>query len=251
MKVIAVIPARYESTRLPGKPLLKIQGSTIVQMVYERASDAELLDDVIVATDDQRIYDHVLSIGGKVVMTGKEHQTGTDRIAEVVRKMDADVVVNVQGDEPLITPAVIESILPPFSEDEAVQMSTICTPITETEELFNPNVVKVVTDRMGNAIYFSRCPIPYFKSPGMPERFTVKPEMLGNWRRHVGLYAYRRAFLLQFSRMAPGSLEMMEGLEQLRALEHGARIRVVESSYKGVGIDTHDDYMKLKQYLGD
>ena len=251
MKVVAVIPARYESTRLPGKPLLKIQSKTIVQMVYERASESTMLQDVIVATDDRRIFDHVESFGGRVVMTASDHQTGTDRIAEVVADVDADVVVNVQGDEPLINKGVIESVLPPFEEDPLVQMTTLCTHLTDPDDLFNPNIVKVVCDRNGNAIYFSRSPIPYRKTPEMKRHFEVAYEELDPWFRHVGLYAYRRDFLISFSRMEQGILERLEGLEQLRALEHGARIRVIQGNYKGVGIDTHEDYMKLKTFLGE
>lgn len=251
MKVIAVIPARYASTRLPGKPLLKIRDKTIVQMVYERTTESARLDDVIVATDDERIRDHVADFGGHVVMTSKEHATGTDRIAEVVRDLDAEIVVNVQGDEPLITHRVIESILPPFERDPAVQMTTIRTEITDRRDLFNPNVVKVVTDQNGNAIYFSRSPIPFRKNPQMALFFDVSYEDVTKWYRHVGLYAYRKHFLSDFSQMEAGVLEQLEGLEQLRALEHGARIHVVDSQYAGVGIDTHEDYIRLKEFLGD
>ncbi len=251
MKVIAVIPARYESTRLPGKPLLKIRDKTIVQMVYERTSESTMLDEVLVATDDERICDHVMSFGGQAVMTSREHATGTDRIAEAVSGIDADVVVNVQGDEPLITHRVIESILPPFQQDPDVQMTTIRTEITDRRDLFNPNVVKVVTDRNGNAIYFSRSPIPFRKTPQMALFFDVSYEEVTQWYRHVGLYAYRKRFLTAFSQMEAGVLEKLEGLEQLRALEHGARIHVVDSQYTGVGIDTHEDYIRLKDFLGD
>ncbi|PJB82414.1 MAG: 3-deoxy-manno-octulosonate cytidylyltransferase [Acidobacteria bacterium CG_4_9_14_3_um_filter_49_7] len=251
MKVKAIIPARYESSRLAGKPLLKIKDKTIIQMVYERTMSSSLLDDVVVATDDQRIFDHVLSFGGQAVMTSRKHQSGTDRIAEVARSLDVDVVVNVQGDEPLITNKVIDALIRPFREDPELKMSTVMARIADKRELFNPNVVKVVCDRRGNAVYFSRSPIPFRKSPNMAIEFDVKNEEMGHWFKHVGIYGYRRSFLLDFARMEKGALENIEGLEQLRALEHGIRIHVEKTDYSGIGIDTNEDYLQLKALLGD
>jgi len=251
MKVNAIIPARYESSRLAGKPLLKIKDKTIIEMVYERTCSSSLLDDVVVATDDRRIFDHVLSFGGKVVMTSSEHRSGTDRIAEVAKGLDADVIVNVQGDEPLITNKVINALIRPFRDDPELKMSTVMARIADKRELFNPNVVKVVCDRAGDAIYFSRSPIPFRKSPEMALEFEVKNEEMGHWFKHVGIYGYKRDFLLAFSQMDEGMLESIEGLEQLRALENGVRIHVEETNYSGIGIDTNEDYLQLKELLGD
>ncbi|NOZ12849.1 MAG: 3-deoxy-manno-octulosonate cytidylyltransferase [Acidobacteria bacterium] len=251
MKVNAIIPARYESSRLAGKPLLKIKDQTIIQMVYERTRSSSLLEDVVVATDDSRIFDHVISFGGKAVMTSTEHRSGTDRIAEVAEGLDADVIVNVQGDEPLITNKVIDALIRPFQRDSKLQMSTVMARIMDKRELFNPNVVKVVSDGNGNAIYFSRSPIPFRKSPGMNLKFDVKNDEMGHWFKHVGIYGYKREFLLAFARMKEGMLEKIEGLEQLRALENGVRIHVEQTDYSGIGIDTNEDYLQLKALLGD
>ena len=251
MKVKAIIPARYESSRLAGKPLLRIKDTSIIQMVYQRTMSSALLDDVIVATDDQRIYDHVASFGGKVMMTSPDHESGTDRIAEVARQLDADVIVNVQGDEPLITNRVIDALIRPFTENPGLKMSTVMARISDKRELFNPNVVKVVCDGNGDAIYFSRSPIPYRKSRTMTLPFEIENEELGVWFKHVGIYGYKRSFLLEFAGMPAGTLEKMEGLEQLRALENGIRIHVEKTDYSGIGIDTNEDYLQLKALLGD
>ncbi len=251
MKVKAIIPARYESSRLAGKPLLRIKDKTIIQMVYERSMSSSLLDEVVVATDDRRIFDHVVSFGGNVVMTSPEHHSGTDRIAEVARGLDADVVVNVQGDEPLITNRVIDALIRPFRDDPALKMSTVMARITDKRELFNPNVVKVVCNGNGDAIYFSRSAIPFRKSKEMTLPFEIRNEELGHWFKHVGIYGYKRSFLLEFAKMEEGTLERIEGLEQLRALENGVRIHVEKTDYSGIGIDTNEDYLQLKSLLGD
>ena len=231
--------------------MLKIKDKTIIQMVYERTMSSSLLDDVVVATDDQRIFEHVLSFGGQAVMTSREHQSGTDRIAEVAEELDADVIVNVQGDEPLITNKVIDALVKPFSRDPALKMSTVMARIADKREIFNPNVVKVVCDARGNAIYFSRSPIPFRKSPSMAFESDLGNEEMGDWFKHVGIYGYRKSFLLEFARMKVGRLERIEGLEQLRALEHGIRIHVEKTDYSGIGIDTNEDYLQLKALLGD
>ncbi len=251
MKVCAIIPARYGSTRLPGKPLLKIKGKTIVQLVYEQCGKVKSLESVIVATDDQRIYNEVVSFGGECVMTSSHHKSGTDRIAEVAEKLDVDVVVNVQGDEPLISPVAIESAIKPFFDNAEIIMTTLKTKIHSEEELFNPNVVKVVCDKFGFALYFSRFPIPYRKHKEMDFRYPVEDGEVTGYFKHIGLYAYKRDFLLKLSKMNSTFLEETEGLEQLRVLENGYKIFVVETEYESLGIDTMDDYLKLKKKLGE
>jgi len=239
--VVVVIPARYESTRLPGKPLADLQGKPMIQRVYERAARAEGIERVVVATDDARIRRAVETFGGDVVMTSSSHKTGTDRIAEASSELDADLIVNVQGDLPLLDPEVVSKAVAPLLVDESFHMSTLKTPIRSVEELENPNVVKVVTDRDGAALYFTRSPVPYWRD-GVPEG-----EILAY--RHIGLYVYRRDFLLTFSRLAATRLEQAESLEQLRALEWGFRIRVVEIETASVEVDTPVDLEKARALL--
>ncbi len=248
--VVGIIPARYTSVRFPGKVLALLWGKPIVQHVYERAKKAKTLNDVIVATDDERVMRAVESFGGKCVMTSPEHPSGTDRIAEVARQLDCDVVVNIQGDEPLIAPEAIDAAVQPFFTDPTIKMTTLATPIVDEGEYINPNVVKVVVDRDSFALYFSRSPLPFFRPKGkmsesphfnLPEDAPVRP------LRHIGLYAYRREFLLQFAQWSPTDLERSEGLEQLRALEHGVRIKVVLTSYRSVGVDTPEDLERLEK----
>lgn len=237
MKIVGIIPARYGSVRFPGKALVDLCGKPMIQHVYERTSQVSLFQQVIVATDDIRIQQAVLDFGGNVSMTSRHHATGTDRIAEVARDLTADIVVNVQGDEPLIQPAMIEQAIQPLLDKPEVTISTLKHKITSPEELFNPNVVKVITDSSHQALYFSRSPIPYIKGKDMWNKgfydFT--------FYRHVGLYAYRQEFLLTFIDLPHTPLEIVEGLEQLRALEHGYAINVVETSYESIGIDTPED----------
>ncbi|BBB32573.1 3-deoxy-manno-octulosonate cytidylyltransferase [Thermotomaculum hydrothermale] len=251
MKVYAIIPSRYASTRLPGKPLLKIKGKSIIQMVYEQCKKVDLLEDVIVATGDERIFNEVKSFGGKCVMTSNKHKSGTDRIAEVALKIDADVIVNVQGDEPLIKPESIESAIKPFLEDGSIVMTTLKTKIKSKEELFNPNVVKVVCDKNNFALYFSRLPIPYKKTKEMGYPFPLSETEYSNYFKHTGLYAYKRDFLIKLSKMEMTFLEKTEGLEQLRVLENGYRIFVVETEFDSLGVDTMEDYLNLKKILGE
>ena len=230
MKVLCIIPARYASTRLPGKPLREIAGKPMIVRVYERALQARFVQDVVVATDDERIRTVVEAHGGHAVMTGADHATGTDRLAEVAaQRPDCDLIINVQGDEPLIEPSVIDALVEPFLADDRLAMATAKTEITDEEEQENPNNVKVITDKSGNALYFSRARIPYARVPG------------AKVYKHIGIYAYRRDFLLAYARMAQTPLELSESLEQLRALENGHRIRVIETDAVFIGVDTEED----------
>lgn len=230
MKVLCIIPARYASTRLPGKPLRDIAGKPMIVRVYERATGAQRVHEVVVATDDERIRAAVEEHGGNAVMTRADHATGTDRLAEVAaQRPDCDLIINVQGDEPLIDPAVIDALVAPFEHDAALMMATAKTEITDAAEMENPNNVKVVADHTGNALYFSRARIPYARNAG------------AKVYKHIGIYAYRRDFLLAYAKMAQTELECSESLEQLRALENGYRIRVVETDAVFIGVDTEED----------
>ena len=231
MKVLCVIPARYASTRLPGKPLALIAGKPMIQHVYERACHAVLPQEVVVATDSKIVADVVKEFGGKVMMTSPDHPSGTDRLAEVALSYpDIDVIVNVQGDEPMIPPEVIDRLAQAFADDNDLNMATLKTLMGE-EDYNNPNAVKVVTDQNGYALYFSRSLLPYPRN--RKADFKVY--------KHVGIYAYRRSFLLSYAAYEPTPLEQIEGLEQLRVLENGQRIKVLESKFQGIGIDTQED----------
>ncbi len=236
MKIVGIIPSRYASTRLAGKPLKDICGKTMVQRVYEQSERASNVDQVIVATDDQRIYDTVKSFGGDVVMTSKDHQTGTDRLAEAVKNIDADIVVNIQGDEPLIDPQMIDQAVSPLIKDNSIRMSTLKKKINSQEEIASPHVVKVVTDKDNFALYFSRAAIPY------PRNNTEI-----DYYKHIGLYVYRKEFLLEYAKMDSTSLEEQESLEQLRVLENGYKIKVVETEYQAIGVDTPEDLEKVRR----
>jgi len=247
MTVIGIIPARYGSTRFPGKALADIDGKPMIQHVYERACQVSLFHKVIVATDDDRIQQAVLKFDGHVRMTSSAHHTGTDRIAEVARNLNADIVVNVQGDEPLIQPDMIAEAVHPLLEDPDVSIGTLKHRISTPDELFDPNVVKVVTDPHNRALYFSRSPIPYVKGEDMRS---------GGFRshtffRHIGLYAFRRDFLLHFVTLPQTPLEQVEGLEQLRALEHGYRITAVETLHESIGVDTPEDVGKVIKLISE
>jgi 3-deoxy-manno-octulosonate cytidylyltransferase (CMP-KDO synthetase) len=240
VSAVAVIPARYHSTRLPGKALADIAGRPMIEHVYRRAAAARSVGAVIVATDDERIASAVRGFGGDVRMTDASHQSGTDRLAEVAATLDADLIVNVQGDEPLIEPAMIDEAVGAFAGDPALQMSSLRRRMPAGDpDLTNPNVTKVVVDREGYALYFSRAPIPFVR-PGSPPAPA--------WR-HVGLYVYRRDCLLRLAALPPTALEQSEALEQLRALEHGIRIKVVETVYDSIGVDTPDDLDRVRQRL--
>mgnify|MGYP003289251484 FL=1 len=231
MKVLCVIPARYASTRLPGKPLSMIAGKPMIQHVYERACQAQLPNEVVVATDNELVEKAVLDFGGKAVMTSPDHPSGTDRLAEVALMYpDVDVIVNVQGDEPMIPPEVIDRLAEAFNGDADLNMATMKV-VMDEDDYENPAAVKVVTDQQGYALYFSRSLMPYPRNK--PEGFKVF--------KHVGIYAYRRNFLLKYAALAPTPLEKAESLEQLRALENGYKIKVLESDFQGIGVDTPED----------
>lgn len=243
LRFVAIIPARYASTRFPGKPLVDIGGKTMIQRVYDQVS--KVINDVYVATDDERIFDKVRSFGGKVIMTSDAHRSGTDRCYEAFTKLDDwfDVVINVQGDEPFIQPEQIEALKNCFADDET-QIATLVKKITDkdgVEVLFNPNTPKVVIDKQNNALYFSRSPIPYKR--GSDEKNWMAEH---DYYKHVGVYAYRSEVLSQIVQMPPSKLELAESLEQLRWLENGLKIKAGFTDVETVGIDTPEDLEKIK-----
>jgi 3-deoxy-manno-octulosonate cytidylyltransferase (CMP-KDO synthetase) len=246
MKTAIVIPARYASKRLPGKPLLRQTGKYLVQHVYERACLARRASQVLIATDDSRIVAAAKSFGGQAVLTRRDHRSGTDRVAEVAQNLDADVIINLQGDEPLVDPAAVD-LLPELLTQ--AEMATLAVPIKSVEQWHNPNCVKVVCDDAGRALYFSRSPIPYAptacvsRSLGACARETQAVWFL----QHLGLYAYRRPFLLQLASQPPQPLEELEKLEQLRALSLGHRIQVGLVRQAAIGVDTYDDYLRFAE----
>ncbi|MBI4355715.1 MAG: 3-deoxy-manno-octulosonate cytidylyltransferase [Candidatus Omnitrophica bacterium] len=242
MSVLGVIPARYGSTRLPAKPLAMIGGQSLIRRVYEQAKQAKRLTRLVVATDDQRIVEAVQQFGGTAVMTRQDHASGTDRVAEVARSQaDAQLVINIQGDEPLMRPEMIDRLVDAMEKEATVPMGTLMTLVKDPAALNNPNVVKVIVDRQGFALYFSRSAIPYQrKVEGQPVYY-----------KHLGIYAFRRDFLLKFTQLPPTKLEQAESLEQLRALEHGYRIKVVETSFDTVSVDTADDVKQVEKLLGE
>lgn len=242
MNVLAVIPARYASTRFPGKPLTSIAGKTMIERVWERARRASLVSKTVVATDDERIAEAVRSFGGEAVRTRGDHRSGTERVAEVAAaNPDAEIVVNVQGDMPLIEPAAIDAAIEAVNADEEVKLGTLAVAITNPADIMDPNIVKTVLDFDGNALYFSRAPIPWVRDRGGP----VHAKHL----KHVGLYVFRREALMEFATFPQGDLERIEQLEQLRWLENGYRIRVAETEYKTVEVDTPEDVKKVEQLL--
>jgi 3-deoxy-manno-octulosonate cytidylyltransferase (CMP-KDO synthetase) len=236
-KILGVIPARFASTRFPGKVLAPIAGKTMLQHVYERASRCTYLTSVIIATDDDRVCTVARNFGARVRMTRSDHLSGTDRAAEVASAENAEIIVNIQGDEPLIDPAAIDAAILPMVHEPDLVMGTLKKRIEDPREITDPNVVKVVTDRAGDAIYFSRYAIPFEreKSAGTP------------YFKHIGLYVYSRDFLLAYSTLPVGPLETAERLEQLRALENGYRIRVVETEYESLGVDTPEDLERVSR----
>lgn len=239
---IAIIPARFASTRLPGKPLVDIAGKPMVVRVCERAAAASTVDRVIVATDDERIAAAARAEGFEAVMTSSRHKTGTDRLAEVAATLDADLIVNVQGDEPMLPASTIDAAVEALVADAGVPCCTTCEYVEELGEYRDPNVVKVVLRTDGRALYFSRAAIPYPRAAATPDGTVHADDIdLSNVRRHTGLYVYRREFLLEFARLTPTPLEEMEKLEQLRILEHGYDIRVVEVDEPSIGVDTQRD----------
>jgi 3-deoxy-manno-octulosonate cytidylyltransferase (CMP-KDO synthetase) len=237
MKTAIVIPARYASSRLPAKPLLRDTGKYLIQHVYERACQSKA-DAVIVATDDARIFDAVKSFGGNVMMTRADHPSGTDRVAEVAEGLDADLIVNVQGDEPMIEPGTLDLLAALLERDHDAPMATLAVPIATSEQWRDPNCVKVVCDKLGRALYFSRSPIPYVRD-GQPDFATRR------FLQHLGLYAYRRQFLLELAKLPPEPLEETEKLEQLRVLALGRRIQVGVVAHAHRGVDTPADYARF------
>jgi 3-deoxy-manno-octulosonate cytidylyltransferase (CMP-KDO synthetase) len=256
-RVLGVIPARYASTRFPGKPLAPLGDKSIVEQVWGRARQAQRIDRLVVATDDRRIVDACESFGAEVLLTDPAHPSGTDRVAEVVERLgnDHDVILNIQGDEPLITPSSLDRLAAAFDRGPQVEMATLAEPIDELADLFDPNVVKVVSARDGRALYFSRAPIPYHR--GSQEKLATdfrralaaRPDGLAGYRRHQGIYAYRRETLLSFSRLEQSPLELDEGLEQLRALEAGISIVVIDSDFRSQGVDTPEDLERVARIL--
>ena len=253
MKVSAIIPARYGSTRFEGKPLADILGKPMIQHVYEGVSQSKLIDEVIVATDDQRILEAVQKFGGRVVLTSPDHLTGTDRVAEVAQKLRSEIIVNVQGDEPLIKGPTIDKAIGPLFKDDSLPMSTLMTRIEEVKDWLNPHIVKVVIDQKGFALYFSRSPIPFPRELHI-ERigsnpFGTKRPLPKRIFKHIGVYVYRRGFLLRFSKMKPTPLEKLEKLEQLRALENGYRIKITAVDYEPISVDTPEDIQNVVFFL--
>ena len=237
MSITAIIPARYGSMRFPGKPLARETGKYLIEHVYEQVSKAKSLDSVLIATDDVRIAEACESFGGAYEMTRADHQCGSDRLAEVVeRRSDIDLIVNVQGDEPEIDPESIDILVELIRHDESVDMATLCAIIEQEREVSDPNVVKVVLDNNNHALYFSRSTIPYNRDGG---------QWQGMYRKHLGIYAYRREALLKFSKLSQTPLELVEKLEQLRALENGFTIAVGEVEHTAVGIDTPEQYSEF------
>jgi 3-deoxy-manno-octulosonate cytidylyltransferase (CMP-KDO synthetase) len=272
MTAIVIIPARYASTRFPGKPLSLLRGKTLIQHVYENSRGAHLIDDVIVATDSEAILEKVLSFGGKAVMTSRSHPSGTDRIAEVAASLDYDIIVNVQADEPLILPQMIDDVIT-LLKDERASIGTLIKRITDPKEVTDPNVVKVVFGEEGFALYFSRSPIPYHRDEwklvskeqransreqrvksknlrGIFELRTLSSKLQAfHCYKHIGIYSYRREALLSLSRMEPTELEKMEKLEQLRALEKGMKIKIKETFFETHGVDTPEDLERVEKCL--
>jgi 3-deoxy-manno-octulosonate cytidylyltransferase (CMP-KDO synthetase) len=239
-KVAVVIPARYASTRLPGKPLLPIAGKPLLQHVWERCQRAQGIEAVIVATDDERIAHAAVVFGAEVMMTSPKHRSGTDRIAEVAKKLRGVThLINVQGDEPLVDPRLVSELAAAMIADRKIEMITAASTFEEEAEVANPNAVKVVVSQRGEALYFSRSPIPYLRGDG--QRPT--------WHRHLGIYGYTAKFLLRFVKWKPSPLEMAESLEQLRALENGARIRVIPAAQAAAGVDTPEDVAVVERLL--
>lgn len=254
-RIVGLIPARLASTRLPRKVLLDIAGKPMVQHVYERACAAQALSEVIVATDNDEVFAAVTAFGGRVVMTSPDHASGTDRLAEVARGLDCDLIVNIQGDEPLIPAPIIDAAVAPFLTEPGLRLGTIATPITAVAEHLEPSAVKVVVDQRGFALYFSRCPIPYFRlDPGVElsaDAPRVHPKSGLAPLKHIGLYVYTRETLLWMAGLDRTPLEITESLEQLRALENGCPIRVVKVDYSPIGVDTPEDLERVRELMAE
>lgn len=254
-QVFAIIPARLSSTRLPGKLLLPLAGKPLILYTLEQAKKAENVTRVIVATDDEQILNAVLENGGDAVLTDKNHQSGSDRIAEVARELpENSIIVNVQGDEPMISPRTIEKAVAAILKDERVDIATTCETISNFRDVLSQNVVKVVIDENDFALYFSRSPVPFLrdaakKHDSLENALQNEPELISLFRKHTGLYVYRREYLLKFTELPQSVLEKAESLEQLRALENGAKIKVVETGETSIGVDTVEDFERVRRIL--
>ena len=250
LAIVAIIPARFGSTRLPGKPLSQINGKPMVQHVWERVREARSVDRVLVATDDERIAAVVRGFGGEAAMTSSAHATGTDRLAEAAAATDAEIIVNVQGDEPMLDPGFIDGAVAPLLAEAGLPMSTVSLPLTDVEEMLSSAVVKVVTDESGNALYFSRSPIPFVRDALDIRASAAQAVGRGLARKHIGLYVYRREALLRFAALPPCALEQAESLEQLRAMHHGMTIRVVAMEGRsGMAVDTPQDLERVRAMM--
>jgi len=241
---VAVIPARYGSKRLPGKPLINLGGKPIIQRVYERVKEAGIFSRVLVATDSEEIVRRVEAFGGEPVLTSPDHRNGTERIAEVASRIEEDWIVNVQGDEPFVHPQMISDLWESFQRERTAVVGTLCHRISHRRDLWSRNVVKVVSDTQGRALYFSRSPIPYGEAPSDVAEIDGQGPL---WYKHVGIYMYRRAFLLRYPMLERSPLEDAEGLEQLRILEHGYEIRVYPTEWETLGIDTEEDLLEARR----
>lgn len=242
MEAIGVIPARYGSQRFPGKPLADLAGKPLVQHVWERAQEAGRLSRVIVATDDERILQAVRSFGGEAVMTRGNHPSGTDRVAEAVADRDVDIVVNIQGDEPLVETKIIDQLVAAFEADDSLKMATLAARVTDLSNQSDPNTAKVVVDKDGFALYFSRQPIPYVRD-------TISNQKWNGYLQHIGMYGFRKDFLLAFTSLEPSPLEKVEALEQLRALEHGFHVKVIEVDHQPFNVDTVEDLERVRAII--
>ena len=251
MRAAVIIPARLDSVRFPGKVLAPLHGRPLIQHVWERACGSSIATEIIVATDNQSVLEAVHAFGGRAVMTDPGHPSGTDRIAEVARTLDCDIIVNVQGDEPLIRAEVIDLVAGLLEEDDRASLGTAATRCTDPAEIADPNVVKVVLDKEGFAMYFSRAPIPYLRDewPSLADVGAGRPEKGGTGAllRHIGIYSYRREALLRLTELEPTRLERTEKLEQLRALEHGMRIKVGITDFEIHGVDTPEDLVRVSE----
>ncbi|MDO8282795.1 MAG: 3-deoxy-manno-octulosonate cytidylyltransferase [Thermodesulfovibrionia bacterium] len=247
-KVVAIVPARFNATRFPGKPLALLNGKPIIQHVYEQTVRAGLVSKTYVATDDKRIYDTVTGFGGEALMTSGTHATGTDRVAEAAAGLECDIVVNVQGDEPFIRPVMIDSLVEMMLKDSRASIGTLAKKITDIQEVLSPHVVKVVMDDDGFALYFSRSPIPYHRDEwaGLD---SIRMSGSISIYKHIGIYAFKKTDLFKFTGLGESSIEMIERLEQLRALNSGMKIKVKETIYDTLGIDTADDLKRAEEWL--
>ena len=252
MRVIGIIPARWKSSRLEGKVLANLLGKPVIQHVWEKAKESKVLEDVIIATDSEKVMKVIEGFGGKVVFTSKDQPSGTDRIAEVVNPIDVDVIVNIQGDEPLIHHSMINDVANALLEDKSASMATVVRKLSSEEEYQNPNVVKAVIDKDGYALYFSRSPIPYFREPIHTDPACINTPgrcVNGPAYKHIGLYAYTKDFLFTYTNLPKSKLEEAEKLEQLRALENGYKIKTVETDFDTIGVDTAEDLKKVEEIL--